>query len=299
MLNYRGFFTGIAMLFLVPSLLYSQTYVSGFFPKEKELTLAVGYTHKSYDRFYRGETLTDGNPANLGEISSSIIGIYGEYGINSWLSAMVSVPYISIKSGTGNPDPVHNENEQSGLQDLSLALKARVLEKVFEDNSKLSIGGATGLTFPVSSYEGNGILSIGNKATAFDGFAVIQYTTNFNFFAEAQTGFSLRNNSDFEIPNALLYSLKIGYYNSWIYTHVKLGVQDSTSGYDIGSAEFGANGGPAALSQTEVDYTNLNFDVYVPIHKHNFGVSVGYGINLDGRNFYDENAFSIGLVYKN
>lgn len=277
----------------------AQTLVNGFYPQKNKFTVATSYAYKTSDRFYRGTTLTEGNPAKLGEISSSIFSVYADYGINNWLSAVVSLPYISLKSEEGTVDPVHKKSEVSGLQDLSLFMKARVLNKNFDEGSKLSIGTAAGISFPMSDYEGNGILSIGNKATTFDGIAVIQYTTPFNLFFEGQTGYSIRSNTDFKIPNALLYSLKIGYYNEWIYAHAKLGAQDSTSGYDIGSAEFDANGKAKALSQTEVDYTNLHFDVYVPVYKQNFGVSAGYGFAIDGRNFSKEKAFSIGLVYKN
>ncbi|MGG8495861.1 transporter [Tenacibaculum sp. TC6] len=299
MLTLKKSFVGIAMLFCFPTLITAQTAITGFYPEKNKFTVAVNYVSKSYDKFYMGETLSDGNPANLGEISSSIIGVYADYGINNWLSAVVSFPYVSVKSDEGNLDPVHKQSKQSGLQDLSLFLKARAFERNFTDGSKFSLGGAAGISFPMSDYEGNGILSIGNKATAVDGIAVLQYTTNFNLFIEAQTGFSIRSNADFDIPNALLYSFKLGYYNQWFYAHTKLGIQDSTSGYDIGSAAFGANGGPTALSQTEVDYTNLSFDVYVPVYKQNFGVTAGYGVNLDGRNFGNERGFSVGLVYKN
>lgn len=292
-------FLGIAMLFCCPFFVNAQTPVTGFYPEKNSFTVALSYSNKSYDQFYRGETLTASNPANLGAINSTILGIYGEYGINNWLSAVASVPYISVESEAGTLDPVHQKSKQSGIQDLSLFLKARLFEHHFEGGSKFSLGAASGISFPLSNYEGNGIISIGNKATAFDGIAIAQFTTQINLFAEVQTGVSLRSNSDFSVPNALLHSVKLGYYNSWIYAHAKLGIQNSTSGYDIGSAEFGANGGPTALSQTEVDYTNLSFDVYVPVYQQQFGISAGYGLNLDGRNFGNERGFSIGLVYKN
>ncbi len=292
-------FLGIAAFLCFPMVTNAQTPITGFYPEKNKFTIATMYSNKSYDKFYRGKTLSDGNPANLGDISSSIISLYGEYGVNDWLSAVVTAPYISIKSDNGNPDPVHNQSRQSGLQDLSLFMKARFLEKKYDNGSKITLGGATGVTFPLGNYEGNGILSIGNKSTTIDGIVVAQYTTKINLFTEIQAGYSARSNSDFKIPNAFLYGFKVGYYNDWIYTHAKLGIQDSNSGYDIGSAEFGSNGGPVALSQTQVDYTNLSFDVYVPVYQQNIGVSAGYGFNLSGRNFGKERGLSIGVVYKN
>ncbi len=289
---------GVVLLFSMPFITMAQTPVNGFFPQKNDLTVASSYTYKSYDRFYRGTTLTEEAPANMGSISSSIVSLYGEYGIIDWLSTVVTVPYISTTNSEDVLDPVQGVNQVEGVQDLSLFLKARVFKKQFDNSSKLSIGGATGVTFPMGNYNESGILSLGSQATAIDGCGIIQYSTPINIFTEAQIGYSIRENSDFEIPNAILYSLKVGYYNDWIYAHAKLGIQDSTSGYDIGTPEFAANGGPLGLPQAEADYTNVNFDVYTPLYEKTIGISAGYGVNLNGRNYNQESSFTLGLVYR-
>ncbi|WP_147406180.1 transporter [Aquimarina sp. BL5] len=276
----------------------AQTLLNGFFPKQKELTIASSYSFKSYNNFYIGETLSDTNPMDMGEISSSILSIYGEYGVLDWLSTTVTIPYVSTKNETGILDPVLEESQVEGVQDLSFFLKAKVLDKKFSNASKLSLGGATGVTLPVGGYEEAGILSIGSGATAYEGCGFLQYQTSSNLFIELQAAYSLRNNPDFEIPNAMVYSAKLGYYNKWFYTHAKIGVQNSLSGFDIGSQEFVDAGGPNALPETEVDYANFYFDIYVPIYKQNFGISSGYAVNVDGKNYDNASSFSVGLVYK-
>ncbi len=286
------------MLLLCPFLtILAQVPVNGFYAKKKTLTVASSYSYKSYDQFYRGTTLSEGNPAGLGEISSSIVSLYGQYAILDWLSTTVTLPYINVESETGELDPVQNVAQVEGIQDLGLFLKARILEKKFENSSKITLGGASGVTFPVGDYQGAGVLSLGNQATAVNGSAIFQYTTPFKIFSEVQLGYSMRNSSDFDIPNAVAYSAKIGYHNEFLYLHAKLDVQDSMSGIDIGSPEFGAAGGAAILPETEVDYTNLSFDFYVPIYKNDIGVSAGYGTTLTGRNYNKESAISFGLVY--
>jgi len=289
----------IVLLFLVTiSSLSAQTLLNGFFPKKKELTVASSYSYKSFDDFYRGTSTAVPNPMNMGEISSSVISIYGEYGVLDWLSTTVTMPYISTQNESGALDPVLGVNQVEGVQDLSLFLKAKILNRTFSNTSKLSFGGATGVTLPVGGYEEAGVLSLGNGATAYEGCGFVQFTAPSNVFIELQAGYSLRNNSDFEIPDAVIYSAKLGYYNKWIYTHAKVGVQNSLSGFDIGSQEFVNAGGPNALPETRVNYTNLYLDVYVPIYKQNFGVSSGYAVNMDGRNYNRASSFSLGLVYK-
>ncbi len=291
--------TLIMMLCLLSiSSITAQTIINGFFPKKNDLTVATSYSTKSYDNFFRGEIETPGNPANMGEISSSIFSLYGEYGILSWLSTSANLPYINIENETGALDPVQQVSQVEGVQDLNVFLKARVLDKKLKNNSRIAMGGATGVTLPVGGYEAAGILSLGSGATVFDGCGFVQFTTASNLFVELQAVYSLKNSSDFEVPDAFGYSAKLGYYNKWFYAHAKIGVQNSLSGFDIGSQEFIAAGGAAALPETEVDYANLNLDLYVPVYKKSIGISTGYAVNMEGRNYDRASSFSLGLVYK-
>jgi len=120
--------------------LSAQTVLNGFFPKQNDLTIASSYSFKSYDNFYMGESLTESNPMGMGEISSSIFSLYGEYGVSNWLSTTVTIPYVSTSNEGGIVDPIIGESEVEGVQDLSLFLKAKILEKKFENASKLSFG---------------------------------------------------------------------------------------------------------------------------------------------------------------
>ncbi len=297
LLNSKNSLLGI-VVFLCPFLsALAQIPVNGFYPEKNSFTLAPSYSYKSSDQFYRGSTLSEGNPAGLGEISSSVVSIYGQYAILNWLSSTVTLPYISIESEDGALDPIQQVAQVDGVQDLGVFMKARMFEKKFKNSSQVTIGGATGVTLPLSDYQGAGVLSLGNQATTVNGSAIVQYTLPFKIFSEVQLGYSLRNSSDFDIPNAMMYSAKIGYHNEFLYLHAKLDIQDSMSGFDIGTPAFGAAGGAAILPETEVDFTNLSFDFYVPIYKNNLGVSAGYGTTISGKNFNKESGLSFGLVY--
>jgi len=276
--------------------LFAQLPVSGFYAKKNSFTLAPSFSYKTYDQFYAGSELQEGNPAGLGEISSSIYSIYAQYGISDRISATLTLPYIQLVSEDGIPGPVVNDTEVDGFQDLGLYIKGKILEKSFENKSKLTLGSAAGITFPLGDYEGAGVLSLGNQATTFNGCGIVQYTFH-KVFLEAQLGYSIRTNSDFDIPNAVFYSTKLGYLHKYFYVHSKLEFQGSTSGLDIGTEEFAAAGGALVLPETDVDYTNLSFNLYVPVYKSTFGVSGSYITTLDGRNFSKEKGFGIGLVY--
>ncbi len=287
------------LLFLISiSSLSAQTIINGFFPKQNEFTFASSYSFKSSDRFYRGNTLSQSNPMNMGEISSSIINVYGEYGFSNWLSSTVTVPYVSVRNENEVLDPIQGVNTVEGVQDINLFLKAKIADKKFNNSYRVSVGSAIGVSLPVGGYEEAGILSLGNGATAYDGCGFIQFKTPSNLFIELQAAYSLRTNSDFEVPNAMLYSAKLGYYNKWFYAHAKVGAQNSLSGFDIGSQEFIDAGGAGALPETRVNYTNLFLDLYIPVYKNSFGISSGYAVNMDGRNYDKASSISLGLVYK-
>lgn len=289
---------GTLVLGCLCSSLTAQTEVSGFYPQKNELTIAPSYSYKQYDRFYAGTELTDGNPAGLGSISSYIINLYGEYGITNWLSASVNMPYILVKSENGTPDPVLGTTTVDGVQDLSVFVKAKILEKQIKSIGRIGLGAALGGSLPVGNYEGEGVLSLGNNANTANLNVLAQLTTKFNLFTELQYGYSLKDNRDYDVPNAQVYGIKLGYFNRHFYTHVQLAVHDSMDGLDIGTPEFAEAGGPRALPQTEVDFTNLNVNLYIPIYKNEVGLSTGYHKNLDGRNFSKESSLSFGLVYK-
>ena len=95
----RNFFFMLLLMNL--SCAYTQTIINGFFPQKNEFTIASSYSYKSYDNFFRGNTLTESTPMDMGEISSSVVSVYGEYGISDWLSTIATLPYITTQNETG------------------------------------------------------------------------------------------------------------------------------------------------------------------------------------------------------
>ena len=176
-------------------------------------------------------------------------------------------------------------------------VKGSTSETVFENSSKFSLGGAIGVTFPLGDYDGHGVLSLGNEATSYKAETILHYETPIGLFGEIKFGSSVNSSEDFEIPVALLYSAKIGYIHKYFYFHSELDIQNSVTGFDIGSPEFVDARGLEALPETEVDYTRLLFNLYVPFYKNVLGVSDNYLTTIDGRNVNDDSNIGFGLVY--
>ena len=194
------------------------------------------------------------------------------------------------------PDPIQATSSVSALQDLSLGVKRKLWDKKFSNSSITAAAGAV-WRFPVSNYEAAGILSIGNGAFNIEGIAMLQYQIYGGFFAELQGGYSVRRNKDFEIPNAFIGEFKVGYAHSRFYLATSIGIQNSETSFDIGSEEFVMKGGPASLPETEVDYTVLSINGYVPFGKSGVGLTAGYGKVLNGRNAGAESYMTWGIVF--
>ena len=173
-----------AFILLSSSSIFAQLPVDGFYPKKNTLAAALSYDYKSYDDFYVGSSLSGGTPAELGEITSSVISLYAQYGITDRLSLTVTLPYISNSSEDGVEDPFLEESTVDGLQDLGFFVKGLISETVFENSSKFSLGGAIGVTFPLGDYDGRGVLSLGNEATSYKAETILHYETPIGLFGE-------------------------------------------------------------------------------------------------------------------
>ena len=269
---------------LVTSLTYAQPITDGFTKGKGNGSLVVSYSWERYDEFYAGANLMEGINTGLrtwgGEITTQSVSLYGTVGLTDELDLIVNVPYIAVQ-GAG-VDTVSQED--SGLQDASLFIKWRPL-LIETGGGNLSFLGALGFATPLSDYEEDLPLSIGNQSTRADLRLITHFQSNAGLFGELQAGYSLRSNN---VPNATLLSAKIGYAANAFYIDLWSETQVSDSdALDIGQVPF---------NETRVNYTQIGASVFVPVVS-GFGVSAGVGQYVSGRNVGLATRFSGGLVY--
>ncbi|MGB3779061.1 MAG: transporter [Tunicatimonas sp.] len=269
---------------LATSFAYAQPITDGFMKGKGNGSLVVSYSWERYDEFYAGSTLREGIDTGLrtwgGEITTQSVSLYGTIGLTDNVDIIVNVPYITVQ-GAG-VDTVSQED--SGLQDASLFVKWRPL-LIETGGGNLSFLGALGFATPLSDYEEDLPLSIGNQSTRADLRLITHFQSNAGLFGELQAGYSLRTNN---VPNATLLSAKIGYAASAFYVDLWSETQISDSdAIDIG-------GGP--FNETRVNYTQIGASLFVPVAS-GFGVSAGVGRYVSGRNVGLGTRFSGGVVY--
>jgi len=292
------YFWATTILLLSTNFSHSQGIVDGFFSEKASLSLTASYLYSSYEDFYVGETSTSPVPAHT-EIDQNIFTLYGKYGITNDFTVVANVPYISAE-GNGMPDPVNGETEISGFQDISLLGKYRP-HRLSVGEGHLDFITALGFTIP-TGYENNGILSLGTGSFTVDPYLGLHLMADMGLFTTLTGGYSFRGNAenklevgnggDFDVPNALLLSAKLGYATNFLYVETWMDHQSSSDdGIDIMGPGFAGN-----FPETRVDYTRIGITVYAPITQL-LGLSAGYGNTVDGRNIGDPNYFYTGLTF--
>lgn len=172
------------------------------------------------------------------------------------------------------------------MQDIALFLKWRPLY-VETESGAFSFLGAVGLATPLSDYEANAVLSIGNQSTRVDGRLMAQYFNNSGFFIDLQAGYSARSS---DVPNATVLAGKIGYAGKNFYLDLWSETQISNSDApDITPGEV-------PFYETRVNYTQIGISGYVPLTS-GLGISAGIGRYVSGRNVGLSTRVSGGLVY--
>lgn len=293
----------LPLLFLVVTLfggyfMNAQGLIDGFYSRKGDISLTASYTGASYDQFYVGEEKTGPVPAHE-KITQDIIGLYAKMGLSDSFTLILNAPYISAK-GEGVADPISGNRKESGFQDISIAGKYRPFSASFGGGR---FEGITALGFDIpAGYESNSILAIGNGAFKTNLHLGGHLFLNKGFFTTVVLGYSLRgktdddfnvnNGEDYDVPNAFLGSLKLGYASAKFYGEVWLDHQSTSSdGVDIMGPGFAGN-----FPETKVDYTRFGLSAYMPLYER-FGISAGYGTVLDGRNIGDTNFFNVGVTY--
>jgi len=209
-------------------------------PTQNAFCVGPMYSYSSWKNYWEGTLKRDNE--NLGTVSTQMIGMMGNYGISRKLNALFSVPYVKTKASAGT---LHG---MDGLQDLSLFLKWRALEKKLGDG-KLSLFGIAGASFPLSDYVADFLpLSIGLQTKTGSARVMADYLWG-NLFATGSATYVLRSNIDIDrtsyytteqhitnevkMPDAMNYNFRAGFRNHRWIAEAVLNYWNTLGGFDI------------------------------------------------------------------
>lgn len=219
----------------------AQMPADGFTMSKGEICLVTDYGQSSWKEYWEGTRLREN--LNLGTFTSKMIMPMAGYGLSDRLNLFAGLPYISTSSTEGQMTGM------KGWQDLSIAAKYKLIKKKKEHGTFYTFLTA-GFSLPVGNYVPDFLpYSIGLGAKTLTGRVIVHYEHKSNFFATAQTGYTLKSNittdrqsyynegqvnsNEMPVPDMWDGALRVGYNNKRFRADIHYNWATSTSGSDI------------------------------------------------------------------
>lgn len=218
----------------------AQTDADAIMMEKNNFCTGAMYNYSSWKDYWEGTFKR--NNANLGTVSTQMIGVMGNYGISDKLNVLFSIPYVANKASAGQ---LHKMN---GVQDLSLWIKYMPFEKKVGPGV-LSLYGVVGYSFPVTNYTADFLpMSIGLRSKNISIRGIVDYQVN-HWTATASATYVNRSNitidresyyttemhytNEVEMPDAMQYQFRTGWRSDRFLAEAVLSNWTTLGGFDI------------------------------------------------------------------
>lgn len=276
----------------------AQTDMDGVMMTKNNFCTGVVYSYSSWKNYWEGTFKRDN--ANLGTISTQMIGVMGNYGISDKLNVLFSASYVKTKASAG---PLTGLD---GIQDLSLWVKWMPVDLKL-GKGDFSLYGVGGYSFPLSNYVADYLpLSIGLRSRNVSIRAIADYQIGKLFVTGSATYIHRsnikidRNNyyttemhytNEVKMPDAASFNFRAGYRSNSFTGELVLSNFSTLGGFDItkNNMPFPSNEMNATRAGVAFKYTTI----FLP------GLSIigASNITLTGRNVGESTDFSGGVFY--
>lgn len=218
----------------------AQTDIDAIMMEKNAFCVGPMYGYSSWKNYWEGTLKRDNE--NLGKVSTQMYSIMGNYGITRKLNALFSVPYLKTKASAGT---LHG---MDGIQDLSLFLKWRPLQKKIDDG-RFSLFTIGGISFPLGNYTPDFLpMSIGLRSKTASVRIMADYEQG-NFFGTVSGTYVFRSNikidrtsyyttemhytNEVEMPDAANFNLRAGFRNYRLIAEAVVNNWTTLGGFDI------------------------------------------------------------------
>lgn len=275
-----------------------QTDMDAIMMTKNNFCTGIMYNNNSWNNYWEG-TFKRSN-ANLGTVSSQVIGVMGNYGIKDNLNVLFSLPYISTKTSASYL------KGQNGLQDLTLTIKWMPIEKKL-GKGDFSLYGLGAISVPTSNYVADFLpMSIGMQSTASSVRLMMDYQEK-NLFVTGSAAYIIRNQVTIDrtayyttqlvysnqvwMPNMANFNIRAGYRSSKWIAEAVADITQTNGGFDIRKNDmpFLSNQMNATRIGANVKYTFTSIQGLSLIGNSMFTVA--------GRNMGQTTSLSAGVFY--
>lgn len=285
--------------------LNAQTSSDAIMMKQRESCFALIYDKGSWDHYWEGDYLR--THSAIGTFTRMVVTPMITIGIHDKLNLIIAAPYVKTASKEPNGGFL---NGQSGMQDVSLSLKGRLLEKQV-GTSKVTVLANAGLSTPLTNYLSDYMpYSLGFGATEWSLRGIGMFKANNGFYVQMSMAHLWRGQTEIErdyyYNNGSYYSTWMDVPNAWNFNGA-LGIWlfdnalrleanylslHSTSGDDIRKYNPGQ-------PTNKVEFGQVGFFTqYFIKDVKGLGVLAYYNAIISGRNMGQSTNLGLGLTYQ-
>jgi hypothetical protein len=259
------------------------------------------YMHDSWDQYWEGDLKRSNG--NIGTVTTQSVTLVGHYGLTDRMSLVGELPYVWTRASEG---PLHG---LSGLQDLTLALKYRLLTTGFTELGTLSAIVVGALGVPASNYTPDFLpLSIGLASRRASGRFTLHFDSRADWFIHATAAHTWRNNvnldrdayftngqlyltNEVEMPDVFDWKVSTGVRKKRFFIPVSLSQQRTLGGSDIRRQD-------APFVSNRMNYTKADAAVmYGLTFPTDLALQFGVSRILNGRNVGQSTTITAGVFH--
>lgn len=270
----------------------------GVMMPRRRVSAGLVFAHDSWDRYWEGRLKRSNG--NIGTLTTTSVTFVTGYGITDRLGVTATLPYIRTEASQG---VLHS---LEGVQDLTIALKYRVLTAASARHGSVSAFVAGTAAVPMSDYTPDFMpLSIGTGGSRAGARLTVTYEAPSLWFLNASGAYTFCNNvrldrgsyytngalymtNEVAMPNVADYSLSAGVHRGRWTVPVTLVQQRTLGGGDIRRQDM-------PFVSNRMDFTRVDGSVMYGLK--DVTLRVGAAHVLDGRNVGQSTTLSSGLFY--
>lgn len=291
----------LLFIFSVSRKAHSQTPTDLDFVPGKNLCPAINYSYSSWEKYWQGENLVENG--NLGRVTTQKVTVGFNLGILDRLNFIAMLPYVMTNPSQGTL------NSQSGIQDISLNLKAEYANLKLGPG-KLKIVGVAGFSTPVTHYLIDFTpLSLGSGTTNLNYRQMLAYRIEKGFYVQAKANYTYRSNvsdihrdyyyddgnsfygNEVHVYDVFDWTAVLGFNNQRFKAEAFYSSYNTLGGTDIRTWDAGF-----PTNNVEAGSLGANFEYYFS-KPHGLQVTGGVGYTVSGRNSGKPVFANIGIDY--
>ena len=267
----------------------------------RALGVGVVFSSDRWNEYWEG-TLRRTND-NIGTLTTQTVTSVVAYGVTDRLGVAAMLPYVTTRASQGTLQGM------SGVQDLSLTARFRLLTTPFTERAVISAIVAGTAAIPATQYTPDfQPLAIGSASRRVSGRFALDVQSNSWWFVTGSTGYTWRGNvhldrsayytngqlyltNEVEMPDVADYAVSVGYRAGRLCIPISLMRQRTRGGGDIRRQDM-------PFVSNRMDFSKIGGTVMysLPIPKRTT-IQLGTARTLSGRNVGRSTTVTAGVLY--